>query len=165
MPNNSYLSLGFGSNMSRVDMIAWHGYGETAAAVDYWSTSKKTPLPDPEDQQNLETTYEMSEDGKRVNFVTTRKLDTGDSELDYLVPLDKEIDMVWAFTISSGEWIEHFKYGLFKVTFDETLGNNPLAPSDFIGRVEKTGTGIEELACFEKSWDEFKLDSCYDQAT
>ena len=75
--------------------------------------------------------------------------------------------MVWAIGYGTGEWVEHRKYGGFKVTFDETLGNIPPPPSeaDFAGKVERTGTGIEELACYEKTWDDFKLDSCYDAAT
>ena len=91
MPNNTYVSLGFGKNMNSVDMIAWHGDEDVYKAVDYWSKKKETPEPDPEDLQDLVTTFEVSEDGdgERVTFVTKRKLDTGDSKLDYLIPLNK----------------------------------------------------------------------------
>lgn len=79
MPNNSYVSLGFGTGMHSVDMMAWHGQGEDVfKAVDYWSTKKFTPDPDP--IQNLDTTYEATNDGARVTFITKRKLDTGDTE-------------------------------------------------------------------------------------
>ena len=166
MPTDSYLSLGFGKGMYKVDMMTWHGLGEDSKTVDYWSMSKDTPDADPEEFQNLDTTFELNEDGSRVTFTTKRKLDTGDADLDYLIRLDEETDMVWAMCTYSGEWIEHNRYGQFITTFDATYGNVPLPGEDDVsGKISITGTSIEDLSCLERSWDEFSLDSCYDPAT
>jgi len=43
IPNDTYVSLGFGKNMNKVDMIGWHALGEDSKAVDYWSVAKLTP--------------------------------------------------------------------------------------------------------------------------
>ena len=105
----------------------------------------------------------MSEDGETVTFETKRKLDTGDAEQDYLVPLGEEIDMVWAIHEKTGEWKEHTKYGNFKVTYDQSLGN--LLP-DASGRVKITApNSTEELECYRKNWDRYNLDACFDPST
>ena len=52
MPNNTWLSIGFGSTMTNVDMIAWHADGDDSYVKDYYSFGKSTPVEDAE--QNLE---------------------------------------------------------------------------------------------------------------
>ena len=50
--------------------------------------------------------------------------------------------MVWAIHPFTGEWREHFKYGLFTTTFKETHGNVSV-PSDYVkGRISLSGTDI-----------------------
>ena len=66
-------------------MIAWQGKGDTAEANDYWSYRRNTPKLD--DVQSLESTYTISDDKETVSFVTKRKLDTGESTEDFLIPL------------------------------------------------------------------------------
>ena len=144
MTNNSYISLGFGYDMNDVDMIGWHANGETAFAEDYWSTSKITPKVDA--VSNLVSTHEITEGKKTVKWVTKRKLDTGDLAEDYLIPLNDEIDIVWAIGLSSGDWKYHDLWGRFRMTFDESLGNLPKA---------KTSTPVEKLGCLKNSWDDF----------
>lgn len=111
----------------------------------------------------MDTTFELSDDGSKVTFTTKRKLDTGDTENDYLIPMSKEIDMIWALRTSTGSWKEHNKYGKFKVTFDESYGNIDV-PFGMI-KIAKDATGIETLDCFKKSWNDFTLDSCLDADT
>lgn len=50
IPNNSYISLGFGTDMFNVDMITWHGLGEASKSVDYFSKGKYEPGKDPSDK-------------------------------------------------------------------------------------------------------------------
>ena len=99
MPNLSYFSIGFGGSMYRTDMIAWHSNGDDSYERDYYSYSKK--IPELDEEQNLvnggrefilkdpdvEDSYDI------VKFVTYRDLDTNDSEKDFLVPLNEEIDI------------------------------------------------------------------------
>ena len=57
MPNNTWLSIGFGSTMRNVDMIAWHADGDNSYVADYFSVGKSTPAEDSE--QNLTGTSEF----------------------------------------------------------------------------------------------------------
>ena len=70
-------------------------------------------------------------DYDRVNFVTYRDLDTLDSEKDFLVPLNEEIDMVYGLLTYSSEWKEHNKRGFFSMNIHEGLGN-----PDYMSKVE-----------------------------
>ena len=103
-------------------------------------------------------------------FVTRRKLDTGDSGEDYLIPLDEEIDMVFGMRVRDSKWKNHDFKGQFRMTFASKYGN-ALIPSDDIEKPQSriaitTETGeVKELNCLKQEWDEFKLDSCYDPAT
>ena len=84
--NNSWIALGFGSDMTNTDMIAWHANGNESYSEDYWSTRKAEPKVD--DSSNLDTSFKVSVDSSRVTFVTRRKLDTGDDSEDYLITLN-----------------------------------------------------------------------------
>ena len=121
--DNTYVSIGFGRDMYNVDMIAWHGLGANSYAADYWSTRNDTPKVD--NRSDLSTTF--TQNSGRIKFVTRRKLDTGDTLEDYLIPLNQEIDIVWALHHQTGEWKEHSFKGYYSTTFDETLGNLPVA--------------------------------------
>ncbi len=46
MPDRNWFSIGFGSDMTDTDMIAWHADGEASYVKDYWSTKKDTPKED-----------------------------------------------------------------------------------------------------------------------
>ena len=129
MPNLSYFSIGFGGSMYKTDMIAWHSNGDDSYERDYYSYSKKTPELD--EEQNLvnggrefilkdpdvEDSYDI------VKFVTYRDLDTNDSEKDFLVPLNEEIDMVYGMLTYDHEWREHNKRGEWSMKIHEGLGN------------------------------------------
>ena len=82
--------------MVDVDMLAWHGLGSSFLAADYWSIGNSTPKLD--DVQSLDlVSHEFNADNSRVKIVTKRRLDTGETSEDYLIPLNQEIDMVWAW--------------------------------------------------------------------
>ena len=129
MPNNTWLSIGFGSSMRNVDMIAWHANGDNSYVADYFSVGKSRPALDSE--QNLTATFQIEEkddiedeDQDRVKFVTYRDLETNDTEFDYIVPLDQEIDMVYAFLSFSADWREHNKKGNWSMKVHKGLGND-----------------------------------------
>ena len=102
--------------------------------------------------------HEFNADNSRVKLVTKRRLDTGETSEDYLIPLNQEIDMVWAWKSDSGEWAYHNQYGRWKVTFDETLGN-PVAEDSVIGgaigAIITGNTPLDQLPCYKKTWDVF----------
>ncbi len=83
-------------------MMAWHADGQNSYSEDYWSVRKAAPKVDK--VNDLKTTFTVSEDGTRVIFTTRRKLDTGDQGEDYLIPLNTEIDMVYAVRYRDSTW-------------------------------------------------------------
>jgi len=47
VPNNNYLSIGFGSSMTNTDMILWQANGATSSRTsDMWSLTYQIPLND-----------------------------------------------------------------------------------------------------------------------
>ena len=57
-----------------------------------------------------------------MTFTTRRKLDTGDSGQDYLVPLDKAIPMIYAFKKGSSAWAYHDERGVWSLTLKASGG-------------------------------------------
>ncbi len=112
-------------------MMAWHADGQNSYSEDYWSVRKAAPKVDK--VNDLKTTFTVSEDGTRVIFMTRRKLDTGDQGEDYLIPLNTEIDMVYAVRYRDSTWQNHDFREAFKMTFKESYGNY-LIPSIDIER-------------------------------
>jgi len=43
LPNNSWLSIGFGSSMTNTDMIGWFASSKRGSVKDFWSTENSTP--------------------------------------------------------------------------------------------------------------------------
>ena len=43
MPNNQYLSIGYGETMMGVDMVVWIANGLSSTCLDLWSTTHATP--------------------------------------------------------------------------------------------------------------------------
>jgi len=75
-----------------------------------------------------------------VHFLVYRDLDTGDELKDFLLEINTEVDMVYAFYLSSATWYEHSTRGLWQMDFNDGLGTlndieeidteptNPLSP-------------------------------------
>lgn len=144
MPNDVYLSIGFGTNMVDVDMLTWFGLGADSVAKDHWSTSRKKP---DEDTQADHITKEMTfdETNNRVKFVTTRKADTGDLEQDFLIPFEEELQMSWAFRYKNAQWLNHDLRDTFQMTLYESLGN--IAPNidSFLPNINIDVTNEDEI--------------------
>jgi hypothetical protein len=43
VPKNSYLSFGYGTSMSKTDMVVWEANGASSTQIDVYSTSHNTP--------------------------------------------------------------------------------------------------------------------------
>ena len=78
VPDDSWLSIGFGSSMRNTDMIAWRVVGGKGFTEDYWSTSRSTPELDSVSDLTDITEMTKFENGV-MTFVTERALDTGDT--------------------------------------------------------------------------------------
>ena len=124
IPDGVYLSIGFGTDMVDVDMLTWFGLGADSVAKDHWSTAKKAPAEDSIADHNTRSMI-FDETNNRVQFVTTRKLDTGDVDQDFLIPFDEELKMSWAIRYRSAEWLNHDLRDTFEMTLYESLGNSP----------------------------------------
>lgn len=85
-------------------MVTWHASGRDSYAVDRYSTGNDTPLPDA--KQDYSTTIRPSFDGNGVIFKSIRKVDTGDRN-DYLLELDKDLTLNYAFNLKTSEFIYH----------------------------------------------------------
>ena len=166
-----WFSIGFGINMNNTDMIAWHADGANSRVTDYHSVSKGTPEAD--EQQDLDYYFNLVDadendpsDYPKVHFLVYRDLDTGDELKDFLLEINTEVDMVYAFYLSSATWYEHSTRGLWQMDFNDGLGTlNDIEETDAIpniamlpeikvgidieGKVTRSRTPIEELDCQE----------------
>ena len=141
--------------MFNVDMIGWHANGENSYVKDYFSVEKNIP---PEDtEQNLtneEVKFvakdpEQEKDYDKVTFVTYRDLETTDKEQDFVVPLDEEIEMAYAFLSASYEWREHTRRGEWSMKVHQRLGNPDFGKND--------DTESEQSKTPQKGGDSFVL--------
>ena len=74
------------------DLIRFVADGANSYFIDEYSIGKWKPKAD--DSQDL--TGSFSGQGNEIVFQVQRKLDTGDTENDFLIPLDLDFDMAWA---------------------------------------------------------------------
>ena len=96
-PGN-WFAIAFGKGMYDVDMILWHNVVGSPKATDLWSTGEYTPETDA--QQNLQTTTQTLGDGS-VEFTTKRAFDTGDRDQDFLISMDQDLMLSYAY-LNSG---------------------------------------------------------------
>ena len=80
VPDNSWLSIGFGSSMSSTDMITWFVTDKVGETKDYWSTGHSRPVEDTTSNLTEGESPVFDTGTGKMKFVTRRKLDTGDSE-------------------------------------------------------------------------------------
>lgn len=95
VPNNNYFAIGFGTSMRNTDMILWQAIGEKSVTTDLWSTGHGRPATD--SNQNLDSSFMVSPDGKTVKFTTKRFLNTNDSQ-DFVIPTNQDVDMIYAYS-------------------------------------------------------------------
>lgn len=117
VPDNSWLSIGFGATMNSTDMIAWFVTDKVGETRDYWSTKHMPPTLDTESNLvDAEPPQFDSQSGK-MKFVTRRKLDTGDQEQDFVVKLDEDIPMCYGFKKGTSKWVKHDEFGVWSIKF------------------------------------------------
>jgi len=57
-----------------------------------------------------------------MTFVTRRKLDTGDSEQDFLVRFGEELPMIYSYKKGTSNWVKHDEYGVWSLKVDASGG-------------------------------------------
>ena len=93
--------------MTNTDMIAWFANEKVGLTKDYWSTSHDDPEEDL--TSNLITGRAPEHDSvtDKMTFVTIRALDTGDSQQDFLVPVEVNFPVSYAYAQGSAAWRKH----------------------------------------------------------
>ena len=76
-----------------------------------------------DDEQNLAGSFIV--DGDEVKFQVTRKLDTGDTEDDFLIPVDRSFQMAWAVKTSTNNLSSRHssRRSLSNVQLSSEIGN------------------------------------------
>ena len=77
------LVMGFGIKSVQTDMILWQAIGTQSKVSDLWSSSAWI-APVVDNLNNLNSTF-VQNNNSTVTFTTTRSMNTGDLEKDYLV--------------------------------------------------------------------------------
>ncbi len=102
IPNNSWLGIGFGATMKNTDMITWSAKNGIGRIYDSYSSGYGKPKEDKVQNVELASNPSFNKSEDRVSFVVRRKLDTGDSDNDFIVILDEDIAMSYAYKQGSG---------------------------------------------------------------
>ena len=108
VPENMYISIGWGVGMNNVDMVLFKGSGADGVITDLWSTSESTPQTD-SSQDYIDSV--KSKSGTTYTFTTYRKMDTGDSSQDTVLSCGKTYRFDWAGLSTSSTFMEHDKDG------------------------------------------------------
>lgn len=117
VPDNTWLGIGFGNSMIDVDMIVWRNIEGLAESHDLWSTSNGQPAVD--DVQDILTTTRYDANAKVMEFTSRRKLDTGDSTQDFIIELDQEVAMSYAFKKGTKGFGKHETHGFWKLSISK----------------------------------------------
>ena len=127
MPDESWLGLNLGgTGMARGDdMVRFIANGRNSEYIDEISLGEVDPGRD--SRQNLSGTF--SAVGNEVIFTVTRPLDTGDSQEDFLIPVDRNFNMAWGvYYNSSDKTKEHNRDGDIRSVQIASNGNPTWGP-------------------------------------
>lgn len=83
--------------MTNTDMITWSAKNGIGRIYDSYSVGHGKPKEDKVQNVELASNPSFNKSEDRVSFVTRRKLDTGDSDYDFVVRLDEDIAMSYAY--------------------------------------------------------------------
>lgn len=104
---NTYFAVGFGTSMVDCDMVLFQGQGAKGLVTDRWSVGYEAPRLD----IVQDVAWTGSLDAGQYQISATRKLDTGDSRQDWVIPLDRQFPMIWAESTASSQLLMHTSYG------------------------------------------------------
>ena len=119
VPDNSWFAIGFGNTMTNTDMIAWFVNSETGETKDYWSTTQKTPKEDTKNNLRDDSPPSYNPATGKMTFKTRRAIDTGDSAQDFLVPINDQMPMIWAYKKGTSNWRKHDEFGVWSAIVSE----------------------------------------------
>ena len=108
--------------MSSTDMIAWFVTDKVGETKDYWSTGHSRPVVDTTSNLTEGESPVFDTGTGKMKFVTRRKLDTGDSEQDFLVRLGEQMPMIYGYKKGTSQWTKHDTYGVWSLKIEEDGG-------------------------------------------
>ena len=100
-------------------MIAWFVTEKVGETRDYWSTSYAKPVADQISNLVDDTAPKFDAETGKMKFVTRRKLDTGDSEQDFLVRLGEDIPMIYSYKKGTSNWVKHDEFGVWSLKIEQ----------------------------------------------
>lgn len=105
--------------MFQCDMFLCQAYPDIRRSMisDLWSTHNATPLFDTLDNLFDNHIEWDAEKGVQI-FNFSRNMDTGDSEQDFVVELEKEIKICYAINIYTPDFLQNTDWGLFKIRYN-----------------------------------------------
>ena len=84
--------------MKNTDMMVWQARKGFGVVRDLYSYGYGVPKMD--EVQNLDNVTKFDKKKGMANFVTRRKLDTGDSDKDFLIKMNEDIPMSYAHAMN-----------------------------------------------------------------
>ena len=85
------------------DIIRFTASGDNSEFLDEYSLGYRPPGRD--QQRDLTASFEVV--NGEVKWTATRKLDTGDLENDYVIPLDDDFNIAWAINSRNPRLTKH----------------------------------------------------------
>ena len=104
-------------------MIGWFvkdGAGDTR---DYWSTSHADPELDSVSNLFEQIKPKFDSETGKMTFLTRRKLDTSDSDQDYIAQIGTQIPMVYGYKKGTSDWVKHDEYGVWSLKIEDRFLN------------------------------------------
>lgn len=102
--------------MQNTDMIAWFVKDSMGSSKDLYSEGYGAPDSDAQSNIDDETKPFFDTTIQKMNFVTRRKLDTGDSAKDYVFNLESDTIMCYAYKIGTTDFSKkHEETGLWSL--------------------------------------------------
>ena len=107
--------------MINTDVVLWQAPADNDATVsDLWSTTYSAPKLD--DIQNVKLDFQQSLGNGMVRLSSSRSLDTGDQNQDFLVPIDTQIQLSYAINKYTYELYQHSEQGWFSLRLNSKDG-------------------------------------------
>lgn len=119
IPEGFWFAIGWGWHMFDVDMILLQAYPDIRRSMisDLWSEKNITPFYDEIDNvYDIKINNSTEKPGVQI-FDFKRLLDTGDYNEDYVVEMDKWINICYAINSHTPDFVQNTDWGLFKIKY------------------------------------------------
>ena len=107
--DGSYAGWGWGSTMSKTEMVIFSANGDSSSVEYYYSYSKTTPTPDPSFAACYDSSIVNNGDGT-MTLTASRPLECSETDLDggsYVIQLDVDLPLITAWNPASPDLSFH----------------------------------------------------------